>query len=150
MNDCNNDEFEAFCNDQVSRRSLPAEPLNSSQQGKFNFNAQSANMQQQLPPTETPTGEHSTHQSQPDIGQFMTTITSLMQQNTEMLGMMQLQQQNFQCNSNIAQHSSLHVVPDYSKTIDKFSGERGPVAGKTVIEKRQPKSIDGLMSILLK
>lgn len=53
-----------------------------------------------------------------------------MQQNTEMLRIMQLQQQNYQCNSNIAQQSSLHVVTDYSKTIDKFSGEKGPVAAK--------------------
>lgn len=27
MYDCNNDEFEAFCNDQMSKRSLPAELL---------------------------------------------------------------------------------------------------------------------------
>lgn len=86
-------------------------------------------MQQQLPPAETPTRGHSTPQSQPDIGQFMTTITALMQQNTEMLRMMQLQQQNFQSTSNIAQQASLHV-PDYSKIIDKFSEERGPVAAK--------------------
>ncbi|KAK9717204.1 Retrotransposon gag protein [Popillia japonica] len=63
------------------------------------------------------------------IDQLVTTIQSLLQQNTQMLQMLQLNSPN----SN--EVPNFNVMPDLSKTIDDFDGEKGPSNAKLWLQK---------------
>lgn len=71
---------------------------------------------------------------------LMQTVQALIQQNTQILSMLSLQQQAQQprSSSTIPSGSSdvmnFNVMPDLSKSIDKFDGEEGPSAAKAWLQ----------------
>lgn len=60
--------------------------------------------------------------------QFLSTINTLMQQNSQMLQMLQLSQQK---TTQVSQEvSNFNIMLDWSKSIDTFTGEKGPDVAK--------------------
>ncbi|KAJ8945525.1 hypothetical protein NQ317_005406 [Molorchus minor] len=76
----------------------------------------------------------------PDFNRMMETITALMTQNSIMLNMIQQRQQSENMhdirlnsgnnNANDEQVKNFHIMPDLSKTIEDFTGEKGPYDAK--------------------
>ncbi|KAK9719122.1 hypothetical protein QE152_g22837 [Popillia japonica] len=76
--------------------------------------------------------------------QYADAIQALIAQNEKMLEMLQISQQNQQqtvrVNSN-QDIKNLNIMPDLSKTIDKFAGEMGPAVATTWLQQIESTSL---------
>lgn len=114
LNNIQNEDFESF---------VASNMMQPPQDGNAPLNAQQSNQNQAQP--------------QQDPGHLINVVNLLVQQNAQMLQMLQLQQQA-QVQQNVAAAGNLvtnnkntpnaisnfNIMPDLSKTIDKFSGEQ--------------------------